>query len=147
VSPHFPSSLKLTPPAGAPQEFLERLLLRRQCDGLQKRRRSIADIPWTNFTGAIIGPLNAQAYVPFLYFAPNTSAVGAGGGPVFVGPSLDTNFNFTVLPGVNLIAEGKSVPWLGPRIASTSGSSSSGHGNGATVLGALLAGVVVLLLA
>ncbi|KAH8994214.1 hypothetical protein EDB92DRAFT_1944100 [Lactarius akahatsu] len=57
----------------------------------------------------------------------------------------------------NLTAQGGTVPWLGPRVAAASSNSSSGSGNGAagarkgmvgaTVLGALLAGVVTLLLA
>jgi len=83
-------------------------------------------------------PLNAQFYVPTT--APNTSAVGAGGGPVFVASGLDISFT----------AQGKTVPWLGPRVATSSSNlSSSGSGNGAagaregivgaTVFGALLA--------
>ncbi|KAI9438814.1 phosphoesterase family-domain-containing protein [Lactarius indigo] len=107
---------------------------------------SPADIPLTNITGTIPGPLNAQRYVPFR--APNTSAVGAGGGPVFTMPGLDTSIT-TPLPVINLTAQGKSVPWLGPRLSSskTSDSLSSGHGKGTTVLSALLAGVLVLLMA
>ncbi|KAH8989931.1 hypothetical protein EDB86DRAFT_3080701 [Lactarius hatsudake] len=97
---------------------------------------ALTDIPLTNIMGTIPGPLNVQYYAPIT--APNTSTVGAGGGPVFV----------------PLTAQGKTVPWLGPRVAAAS-SSSSGNGAagvregmfGATVLGALLAGVVTLLLA
>ncbi|KAH9016787.1 phosphoesterase family-domain-containing protein [Lactarius pseudohatsudake] len=116
-----------------------------------------ADIPLTNTTGIIPGPLNVQHYVPIT--APNTSAVGAGGGAVFVASGLDTSFTAASAPApVNLTAQGKTVPWLGPRVAaSSSNTSTSGSGNGAagaregivgaTVLGALLAGVVTLLLA
>jgi len=116
---------------------------------------SLADIPLTNITGTIPGPLNAQYYVPIT--APNTSAVGAGGGPVFVASGLDTSLTAASAPSpVNLTAQGKTVPWLGPRVAaSSSNSSSSGNGNGAagvregiiggTVLGPLLAGVMALL--
>jgi hypothetical protein len=43
-----------------------------------------ADIPFTNITGTIPGPLNANADLQTPWPAPNTSAVGAGGGPVFV---------------------------------------------------------------
>ena len=119
---------------------------------------SAADIPLTNLTGNIPGPLNAQYYVPFT--APNTSAVGAGGGPVFIGPGLDTNFTASSAPApVNLTAQSESSPWSGPRVASSSSSnssSSSGKKNGAvgaregilgdTMLGSLLVGVAALLL-
>ncbi|KAH9016781.1 hypothetical protein EDB85DRAFT_2295083 [Lactarius pseudohatsudake] len=118
---------------------------------------ALADIPLTNTTGIIPGPLNVQYYVPIT--APNTSAVGAGGGAVFVASGVDTSFTAASVPApVNLTAQGKTVPWLGPRVAaSSSNTSASGSGNGAagaregiigaTVLGALLAGVVTLLLA
>ncbi|KAH9059219.1 phosphoesterase family-domain-containing protein [Lactarius vividus] len=117
---------------------------------------ALADIPLTNTTGIIPGPLNVQYYVPIT--APNTSAVGAGGGPVFVASGLDTSFTVAKAPApVNLTAQGKTVPWLGPRVAAAASNSSSGSGNGATgaregmvgatVLGALLAGLVTLLLA
>ncbi|KAH8989929.1 phosphoesterase family-domain-containing protein [Lactarius hatsudake] len=117
---------------------------------------ALADIPLTNTTGIIPGPLNAQYYVPIT--APNTSAVGAGGGPVFVASGLDTSFTAASAPApVNLTAQGKTVPWSGPRVAAAASNSSSGTGNGAagaregmvgaTVLGTLLAGVAALLLA
>jgi hypothetical protein len=118
---------------------------------------SAANIPLTNLTGNIPGPLNAQYYVPFT--APNTSAVGAGGGSVFVASGLDTNFTTASAPApVNLTAQNESVPWSGPRVAtssSTNSSTSSGKKSGAvgaregmvgaTVLGSLLAGVAALL--
>ncbi|KAI9439396.1 hypothetical protein BJY52DRAFT_1229679 [Lactarius psammicola] len=117
---------------------------------------ALADIPLTNITGTIPGPLNPQLYVPIT--APNTSAVGAGGGSVFVASGLDTSFIAASAPApVNLTAQGKTVPWLGPRVAAASSNSSSGSGNGAagaregivgaTVLGPLLAGLSALLLA
>ncbi|KAI0032176.1 phosphoesterase family-domain-containing protein [Vararia minispora EC-137] len=43
-----------------------------------------ADIPLTNITGTIPGPLNSNSSFVTPWPAPNTSAVGAGGGPVFV---------------------------------------------------------------
>jgi hypothetical protein len=47
------------------------------------------------------GPLNPWLYV--LFTAPNTSAVGAGGGPVFVASGMNTNFTAAVgPPSVNL---------------------------------------------
>ncbi|KAI9431883.1 hypothetical protein H4582DRAFT_2001133 [Lactarius indigo] len=118
---------------------------------------SIADIILTNTTGIISGPLNAPYCVPVT--APNASAVGAGGGPVFVASGVNTSFTAAKAPApVNLTAQGKTVPWLGPRVAAaSSNTSSSGSGNGvagaregmvgATVLGAVLASVVMLLLA
>ncbi|KAH9170076.1 hypothetical protein EDB89DRAFT_1980369 [Lactarius sanguifluus] len=42
---------------------------------------SIDDIPLTDITVTIPRPLNVQYYVPIT--TPNTSSVGAGGGPVF----------------------------------------------------------------
>ncbi|KAH9013440.1 hypothetical protein EDB85DRAFT_967484 [Lactarius pseudohatsudake] len=114
---------------------------------------ALADTPLTNTTGIIPGPLNVQYYVSIT--APNTSTVGAGGGAVFVASGFDTSCTAASAPApVNLTAQGKTVPWLGPRVAAAS-SGSSGNGAagvregmvGATVLGALLAGVVTLLLA
>jgi len=118
-----------------------------------------ADIPLTNITKTIPGPLNAQYYVPFV--APNTSAVGAGGGPVFLAQGLDTSLTAAAAPKpVNLTALNQTVPWLGPRNASTASSNSTtttGKKNGApgardgtvgaTVLRTLFAGTVTLLLA
>ncbi|KAF8262921.1 phosphoesterase family-domain-containing protein [Lactarius quietus] len=119
---------------------------------------SAADIPLTNLTGNIPGPLNAQYYVPFT--APNTSAVGAGGGSVFVASGLNTTFTAASAPApVNLTAQNETVPWAGPRVTSSSSSSNSSSSSGkksgavgaregivgATVLGALLAGVATLL--
>jgi hypothetical protein len=116
----------------------------------------------TNATTTIPGPLNPGLYVPFT--APNTSAVGAGGGPVFVASGLNTSFTAAVAPApVNLTAQNKSVPWAGPRngsnAVSSSGSSNSTNkgktGNGAmdvkdgivgaAVFGSILAGVAALL--
>ncbi|KAH9022643.1 hypothetical protein EDB85DRAFT_2151670 [Lactarius pseudohatsudake] len=63
----------------------------------------LADIPLANITGTIPGPLNAQFYVPIT--VPNTSAVGAGGGPLFVASGLDTSFTAASAPAsVNLTA-------------------------------------------
>ena len=106
-------------------------------------------------TGNIPGPLNAAYYVPFT--APNTSAVGAGGGPVFIASGLDTNFTAASAPApVNLTAKNESVPWSGPRVAASSSNSTSSTGKktngavgaregivGATVLGALLAALLL----
>jgi hypothetical protein len=98
--------------------------------------------------------------VPFT--APNTSAVGAGGGSVFIASGLNTSFTAAVAPApVNLTAQNKTVPWSGARPGSnavTNSSSGSGNGKsgngvmdvregivGAAVFGAILAGVATLL--
>ncbi|KAH9061790.1 hypothetical protein EDB83DRAFT_2520215 [Lactarius deliciosus] len=89
---------------------------------------SLADLPLTNITDTIPGPLNVQYYVPIT--APNTSAVGAGGVAVFVASGLDTRFTAISAPApVNLTAQGKTVPWLGPRVAAAASSNMS-NGNG-----------------
>ncbi|KAI9431904.1 hypothetical protein H4582DRAFT_2084362 [Lactarius indigo] len=51
---------------------------------------SLTDIPLTNTTGIIPGPLNAPYCVPVT--APDTSAVSAAGGPVFVSSGVDISF-------------------------------------------------------
>ena len=89
------------------------------------------------------------------FTAPNTSAVGAGGGPVFIAPGLDTNCTAANAPApVNLTAKNESVPWSGPRVATssnhmaTTGKKSGVVGAregivGATVLGVLLAAILL----
>ncbi|KAH9061785.1 hypothetical protein EDB83DRAFT_2520210 [Lactarius deliciosus] len=128
-----------------------------------------ADIPMTNITGTIPGPLNMQYYVPIT--APNTSAVGAWAAEPsssrcgveahvdLTASNVDTSFTAASAPAINVTAQGKTVSWLGPRVAAASANSSSGSGDGAAatgarqgmvgamVLGALLAGVAALLLA
>jgi len=74
-------------------------------------------IPLTNISGPIPGPLNSDLYVPFT--APNVSAVGAGGGTVFLAPNI--NLNLTAAnapPAVNLTGQGLDVPASGPLNAS-----------------------------
>ncbi|KAF8489092.1 phosphoesterase family-domain-containing protein [Russula emetica] len=111
----------------------------------------------TNLTGVIPGPLNPGLYVPFA--APNTSAVGAGGGSVFVEPSLNTSFTAAVAPPpVNLTQQNKTLPWSGPRNGSNAGTNSSSGNSGkssavderegvigAAIFGTILAGVATLL--
>lgn len=66
-----------------------------------------AAIPLTNASGTTPGPLNPRMFVPFP--PPNTSAVGAGGGPVFVAPGVV----FAKAPSpVNLTALNETVPAL-----------------------------------
>ncbi|KAH9059205.1 hypothetical protein EDB87DRAFT_1577828 [Lactarius vividus] len=108
---------------------------------------SLADIPLTNITGTIPGPLDAQRYVPFR--APDTSAISAGGGPIFVAPGLDTSIT-TPAPS-RQPHRARESPCHGSAPAPAPPRHPnllySGHGKGATVLGALLAGVLALLLA
>ncbi|KAH9170079.1 hypothetical protein EDB89DRAFT_2230862 [Lactarius sanguifluus] len=149
------SWFSLIPPSQRPpRRMLLNVYLRHQCD--TNLDVSIADIPLTNITDTTPGPLNVQYYVPVT--VPLTSVIGAGGGVVFVASGLDTSFTAASAPApVNLTSQGKNVPWLAPRVAAASSNSSSGSGNGAagaregmvgaTVLGALLAGVAALLLA
>lgn len=44
----------------------------------------VTDIPLTNLTGTIPGPLNSNPELVTPYPPPDLSATGAGGGPVFV---------------------------------------------------------------
>lgn len=94
------------------------------------------------------------------FTAPNTSAVGAGGGSVFVASGLNKSFTAAVAPGpVNLTAQNKTVPWAGARPGSNAATNSSSSGRkssgvtdmregivGAATFGAILAGVAALLL-
>ncbi|KAH9029915.1 hypothetical protein EDB85DRAFT_2249171 [Lactarius pseudohatsudake] len=113
---------------------------------------ALPDVPLMNITSTFPGPLN----VPIT--APNTSTVGAGGRAVFVASGVDTNLTAASAPApINLTAQGKTVQWLGPHVAAAASNSSSGSGNGATgiregvvaatVLDALLASVVTIILA
>lgn len=61
-----------------------------------------------NLTGIFPGPLNPDAYVPYL--APNTNSTGAGGGPTFVAPNVNTSLNAATAPApVNLSAASSST--------------------------------------
>jgi hypothetical protein len=85
--------------------------------GYTNNALSGASIPLTNATGTYPGPLNGNMFVPFL--APNMSAVGAGGGAVFVAPSLNKSLTTASAPAaVNLTAANKTVPASGPLNAS-----------------------------
>ena len=87
-----------------------------------------ADIPLTNASGTTPGPLNPNMYVPFL--APNTSAVGAGGGAVFTATGLNTNMTAANAPApVNLTALNETVPSSGPP---TGNGTSTGVGSSAS---------------
>ncbi|THG95952.1 hypothetical protein EW026_g5783 [Hermanssonia centrifuga] len=97
--------------------------------GYQNLDVAEADIPLTNLTGVYNGPLNPNQYVPFL--APNMSAVGAGGGPVFVASNLDQSLTTANAPApVNLTALNETVPSEVTTTASAPGPSGSGSGSG-----------------
>ena len=81
--------------------------------GYQNLAVTGADIPLLNITGTIPGALNPNFFVPFV--APNIHAQGAGGGPVFVAPTLNLSMTLAnAPPPVNLAALGMNVPSAGP---------------------------------
>lgn len=82
-------------------------------------------IPLTNLTGTIPGPLNINQWFPVL--APNVTAVGAGGGAVFVGAG--TNTSLTFYPTVNLTALGVNNP---ESVITTSASKGAASATGST---------------
>ena len=106
----------------APYEFSTHTCLRNlsnvysfvaSATGYQNNKLSGASIPLTNATGTYPGGLNPKMFVPFT--APNISAVGAGGGPVFVAASLNKSLTPANAPAaVNLTALNKTVPASGP---------------------------------
>ncbi|KAF9023688.1 phosphoesterase-domain-containing protein [Hymenopellis radicata] len=74
--------------------------------------------PHLNLTAIYNGALNSAQYQPFA--APNLTAQGAGGGPVFLSPGLDTSITAASLPGaVNLTASGGTTPWQMPTDTTT----------------------------
>ncbi|KAI0039224.1 hypothetical protein FA95DRAFT_1528662 [Auriscalpium vulgare] len=126
--------------------------------GYKNLNISGAAIPLTNATGTIPGPLNANFYVPFT--APNVSATGAGGGPVFIAQGLNVNLTAATAPApVNLTAANETVPALGPIGGTSAAPSPSGSGKpsgavesvvagkaaGAALLGALLGSAALFL--
>ncbi|TCD62837.1 hypothetical protein EIP91_006350 [Steccherinum ochraceum] len=87
------------------------------------------DIPLTNLTTTIPGPLNPNLYIPFS--APNMNATGAGGGAVFAAPSLNLSATPEVLGGpVNLTALNQTVPASGLPNSSSDSSPPSPSGSG-----------------
>ncbi|KZT51913.1 hypothetical protein CALCODRAFT_476581 [Calocera cornea HHB12733] len=121
--------------------------------GLNYTNLDVTNPPATNLTGNIPGPLNAQYWVPFV--APNTAAVGAGGGPVFVGAGTDMSLTAANAPApVNLTALGETLPDSTPAssvqttMPTATGTTTSGAPSlrvaGAGVL-ALAAGALLLL--
>lgn len=125
--------------------------------GYQNNKLSGASIPLTNATGTYPGGLNSQMYVPFT--APNMTAVGAGGGSVFVAANLNTSLTSANAPApVNLTATNLTVPASGaingtqtapsPSSTSKSGARQDAVLGRATVVGVLgaLAGSVALFL-
>ncbi|BGP29215.1 hypothetical protein JCM10296v2_000953 [Rhodotorula toruloides] len=68
---------------------------------------SSSNLPLTNLTGIYPGFANDQMWTPIL--APNMSAVGAGGGPVFAGNGTDTSLTSWDQP-INWTARGEPNP-------------------------------------
>ncbi|GEM12008.1 acid phosphatase [Rhodotorula toruloides] len=68
---------------------------------------SSSNLPLTNLTGVFPGFANDQMWTPIL--APNMSAVGAGGGPVFAGNGTDTSLTSWDQP-INWTARGEPNP-------------------------------------
>jgi hypothetical protein len=115
--------------------------------GYQNNNLSGSAIPLTNSSGQTPGPLNGNQYVPFL--APNLTAVGAGGGPVFVAPGLNTNLTTANAPSpVNLTASNETVPASGPDTGASAtapaASASSSKAASSARKEVLVAGVAVL---
>lgn len=102
-------------------------------------------IPLTNLTTTIPGPLNAEMWFPFT--APNVSAVGAGGGTVFVAAGTNTSFTISNAPmPVNLTAVNATLPADGlfnASAASSSASNSTSSGNSSSAAGVRVAVVGV----
>jgi hypothetical protein len=96
--------------------------------GYENLKVTGADIPLLNISGKTPGPLNQNLFVPFL--APNLTAVGAGGGKVFVAPGLNTSLTRANAPApVNLTALNQTVPASGPDLVVVAPKfSSSEHG-------------------
>jgi hypothetical protein len=95
--------------------------------GYKNNKLGGASIPLTNATGTYPGALNANMFVPFT--APNMSAVGAGGGSVFVADSLNKSLTPANAPApVNLTAANKTVPANGPLSATQTGPGTTSTG-------------------
>jgi hypothetical protein len=65
-------------------------------DSTGYKNANVTDPPPLNRTGDIPGPLNGEYFQPFA--APNTSAEGAGGGPVVAAPALNASVTPATLP-------------------------------------------------
>jgi hypothetical protein len=114
-------------------------------DSTGYKNANVTDPPPLNRTGDIPGPLNGEYFQPFA--APDTSAKGAGGGPVFAAPALNASVtpatlpapvNVTNSPFMNVSAMGGPDPSAPAPASNTSTSTSGGAGgkSGARALGA-----------
>ena len=102
----------------------------------QNNNLTTDNLPLLNLTGTIPGALNPNAYVPYL--APNVNSTGAGGGPTFVAPNVNTSLNASTAPAPVNVTEA----------AGSSPSSNGGTGVGAvqSILGAVFVIVIAGLL-
>jgi len=105
--------------------------------GYENNNISGSEIPPLNASGTFPGPLNPNLFVPFL--APDLNATGAGGGKVFVAPSLNTSLTPANAPApVNLTAMNLTVPASGGdpvTVTPKFNTSTSQHGNGGSKKG------------
>lgn len=91
-------------------------------------------IPMTNLTGVFPGPANSEMWTPVL--APNVSAVGAGGGPVFIPAGLNTSLtswkpqNLTAMGVKNPIQIDPGYNYASGNLTMKSGSSGSATASG-----------------
>jgi hypothetical protein len=97
----------------------------------QNNNLTTDNLPLLNLTGTIPGALNPDAYVPYL--APNVDSTGAGGGPTFVAPGVNTSLNASTAPTPVNVTE------------AAGSSTSSTRGTGAGIQGVLGAAFVVVI--
>lgn len=85
----------------------------------QNNNLTTENLPLLNLTGIFPGPLNPQAYVPYL--AP-VNGTGAGGGPTFVAPNVNTSLNASTAPApVNLTAAASTSSKSGAELSASAG--------------------------
>jgi len=97
----------------------------------QNNNLTTDNLPLLNLTGTIPGALNPDTYVPYL--APNVDSTGAGGGPTFVAPGVNTSLNASTAPTPVNVTE------------AAGSSTSSTRGTGAGIQGVLGAAFVVVI--
>lgn len=109
--------------------------------GNNQLKSNSADIPPTNISGPIPGPLNPAVYVPFAAQDVNATC-RAPGAKVFVAQGVNLSQTAASLPSpVNLTALNQDVPAAGPFNASATapaaGPSNTNGGSGGNTSGAV----------
>jgi len=121
--------------------------------GVNYTNTPVTTFPLTNLTATIPGPLNPLYWIPFS--APDGTATGAGGGPVFIAPGTNLSMTAANAPApVNLTALNETLPDSTPAstgtgtgmVSPTPTSASAGLRVGAAGLVLAIAAGVVLLL-